>query len=147
VRANENAVWQATNFDKLHFTGVEASAIWEPVAGQRVSVGFTALRGTDVSESEVLMSKYAFNYPLHSGVVEWRGALGKRIVARSRVGVVDRLARSPYGVWDASAGWAEGWVRPFLQLTNIDNTAYSEIPGVPLPGRGVLGGVQFVFVR
>ena len=27
VRANVNEIWQATNFDKLHFTGVEASTV------------------------------------------------------------------------------------------------------------------------
>ncbi len=147
VRANAASVWQAMNFDQLHFTGVEASGIWEPAAGQRISVGFTALRGTDVSSALLLMSKYAFNYPVHSGVVEWRGNLRGKVVGRSRVGVVDRLGRSPYGVWDVSGAWATGWVRPFLQVTNLTGTGYSEIPGVPLPGRGVLGGMEFVFVR
>jgi iron complex outermembrane receptor protein len=141
VRANVNAIWQATNFDKLHFTGVEASTVWEPAAGQRISVGFTALLGNDVSP-EVLMSKYTFNYPVHSGVVEWRGSVLGHVVARTRIGVVDRLSSSPYGVWDASAAWSQGRVRPFLQLTNISNTMYQEIPSVPLPGRGVLGGIE-----
>ncbi len=142
VRANPTAVWQATNFDKLHFTGVESSVIWEPAAGQRISAGFTALMGNDAS-AQVLMSKYTFNYPVHSGVVEWRGSIGGWIVARTRVGVVDRLSSDPYAVWDASAAWAKGRVRPFLQLTNITSTVYDEIPAVPLPKRGVLGGIQF----
>ena len=146
VRADPNAIWEATNFDKLHFTGVEASTIWEPEAGQRITFGFTALRGTDAS-TEVLMSKYAFNYPIHSGTAEWRGTIGKYLVARTRIGVVDRLERSPYGLWDASAAWSKGPVRPFLQLTNITSTVYQEIPGVALPKRGVLGGIQFVLSR
>jgi iron complex outermembrane receptor protein len=146
VRANVNSVWQATNFDKLHFTGVEASTVWEPAAGQRISVGFTALLGNDVS-TQVLLSKYAFNYPVHSGVVEWRGSIAGHVVARTRIGVVDRLSRSPYAVWDASAAWSRGRVRPFLQLTNLTNTYYQEIPAVPLPGRGVLGGVEFLLRR
>jgi iron complex outermembrane receptor protein len=129
VRANEDAVWQATNFDRLHFTGVEASTIWEPAAGQRISLGFTALRGTDISAAEVEMSKYTFYYPVHSGVVEWRGMVSHYVVARTRIGVVDRLSTSPYAVWDASAAWAQGWVRPFVQLTNISNTVYEEIQG------------------
>jgi iron complex outermembrane receptor protein len=129
VRANEDAVWQATNFDRLHFTGVEASTIWEPAAGQRISLGFTALRGADISAAEVEMSKYTFYYPIHSGVVEWRGMVSHYVVARTRIGVVDRLSTSPYAVWDASAAWAQGWVRPFVQLTNISNTVYEEIQG------------------
>jgi iron complex outermembrane receptor protein len=92
--------------------------------------------------SEIQMSKYTFNYPVHSGVVEWRGSFAGRVVARTRVGVVDRFSSSPYAVWDASAAWAKGHVRPFLQLTNIANTYYQQIAGVPLPGRGVLGGIE-----
>ncbi len=141
VRANPTAVWQATNFDKLHFTGVEASTVWEPVSGQRISIAFTALLGTDVS-AQVLMSKYTFNYPVHSGVLEWRGSIAGLVVARTRIGVLDRLSTSPYAVWDASAAWARGPVRPFLRLTNITGTLYQEIPAVPLPGRGVLGGIE-----
>jgi iron complex outermembrane receptor protein len=146
VRASANDIWQATNFDKLHFTGVEASTIWEPAAGQRISLAFTALKGTDAS-AEVLMSKYAFNYPVQSGTVEWRGRVGSRIVARTKVGVVNRLERNPYAVWDASAAWSEGRVRPFLQLTNVTSTVYQEIPGVDLPKRGVLGGVELRLFR
>jgi len=141
VRADTSAVWQATNFDKLHFTGVEASTVWEPLAGQRITLAFTALKGTDAS-TEVLMSKYAFNYPIHSGTAEWRGQIANRIVARTRIGVVDRLSRNPYALWDASAAWSKGRVRPFLQITNITSTVYQEIPGVDLPKRGVLGGIE-----
>ncbi len=146
VRTNADAVWQATNFDKLHFTGVESSLVYESEAGQRIAVSFSALHGLDAS-GEVLMSKYAFNYPVHSGTVEWRGTIGKRFVARTRIGVVDRLQRSPYAVWDASASYSQGQIRPFVQLTNLTNTSYQEIPAVPLPGRGVLGGIEFVLFR
>ena len=91
------------------------------------------------------MSKYTFYYPVHSGTVEWRGTVGHYVVARTRIGVVDRLSSSPYAVWDASAAWSQGRVRPFVQLTNLSNTVYQEIQAVSLPKRGVLGGVQFVF--
>jgi outer membrane receptor protein involved in Fe transport len=146
VRANADAVWQATNFDKLHFTGVESSLMYEPEAGQRIAVSFSALHGLDES-GEILMSKYTFNYPVQSGTVEWRGAIGKGFVARTRLGVVDRLQRSPYAVWDASASYSEGHVRQFVRLTNLTNTSYQEIPAVPLPRRGVLGGFEFVLFR
>jgi len=47
VRANANAIWQATNFSRVHFTGFEAS---------------------------LLQSKYAFNYPVQQAVLAWQGA-------------------------------------------------------------------------
>jgi iron complex outermembrane recepter protein len=140
VRASVNDVWQATNFHKLHFTGVEASAVFEPRAGQHFAVSFSALRGVNATE-EILLSKYAFNYPVHSGVVEWRGTM-KNFIARTRIGVVDRISRSPYAVWDASAGYAAGRARPFLQLTNITSTVFEEIPQVAMPKFGIVGGLE-----
>ena len=143
VRANANVPWQATNFDKLHFTGAETSLEYVPVSGQNFSVAFTALHGSSASDS-ILLSKYAFNYPVESAVVQWRGSIMGRVIARTRVGVVNRLQRDPYALWDASAGYALGRVRPFLQLTNITDTVYQDIPGVAMPSRGILGGLEIV---
>jgi iron complex outermembrane receptor protein len=144
VRADENSPWVATNFDKLRFTGVEASLIYEPRANQRITVSFAGLHGVNAS-AELLESKYLFNYPVQNAVLEWRGSVGQHLVARTRVGALNRIARSPYGLWDASAAWSTGRVRPFVQLTNITSTVYEEIPGVAMPKRGVLGGFEFVF--
>ena len=79
---------------------------------------------------------------MESGLLEWRGHIGKHILGRTRVGVAERNTSSPYAVWDASATYAAGKVRPFLQLTNITSTVYQDLPGVALPKRGVLGGVE-----
>ena len=86
-----------------------------------------------------MLSKYTFNYPVQSAVAEWRGSIAGRVIARTRIGVADQLNRSPYAVWDASAAWSKGRVRPFLQFTNLTSTVYQEIPNVALPKRGVDG--------
>src|SRR3989442_1155763 len=54
VRASPTDLWQATNFDKLHFTGVEAATAYEPVPGQRIGVSYAALHGVN-SGSTVLL--------------------------------------------------------------------------------------------
>jgi iron complex outermembrane receptor protein len=145
VRAADTDKWQAINFDRLHFTGIEAIAVYEPRAGQRVSAGFTALRGLNASP-EILLSKYTFNHPVHSGILEWRGAIGKNVIARTRIGIVNRVARDPYAVWDASGGYGSGRVRPFLQVTNITNTLYQVTPLLAEPTRAVVAGVElYVF--
>jgi iron complex outermembrane receptor protein len=143
VRANPTAVWQATNFDKLHFTGGEASAAYQPAAGQTISAAFAALRGVSAAPEE-LESKYVFNYPVYSATAQWSGALPGHLLARTRVGIVRRLGRAPYAVWDASASYATGRARPFLQLTNITSTVYQDIPGVVMPSRGIVGGLEIV---
>ncbi len=141
VRATPNDIWKATNFDKLHFTGVETSTIFELPRHDRLTLAFSALRGIDAN-SQVALSKYAFNYPVHSGTAEYRANLGSQVVARTRLGVIDRLGTSPYALWDASAARSGGLLRPFVQLTNITSTNYQEIAGVIMPKRSFVIGLE-----
>ena len=136
-----SAIFQAQNLPRLHFTGVEASVVYEPVRGQHVSVSFAALHGQFASP-ENIVTEYTFAYPVHDAVIEWRGTIAKHVVGRTRIGVVNRVGSNAYAVWDASAAYSVGRVRPFLQLTNITSTVYQDIPLVAEPKRGVIGGVE-----
>ncbi len=135
-------VYTATNFDNLTFTGVETGVAWDPISGQHFAVTFSGLHGVNGSP-DIEEAKYTFNYPVQSGVIEWRGFIGKKVIGRTRLGVVERLERHPYAVWDASAGYATGRVRPFLQLTNITNADYQELPGIVMPSRAIVAGCEF----
>ena len=141
VRTSASDIFRATNFDHLAFTGGEAEMEWEPWSGETFDAQYTGMRG-DRRNDPLVVSKYVFNYPVHSGLVAWRGHIGKWIVGRTRIGVVERYDSGVYGVWDASAAWARGRVRPFVQLTDLTDTIYYEIPGVVMPRRGVIGGVE-----
>jgi len=66
-----------------------------------------------------------------------------RIRARARIGVMERYGRDPYGVADLYAASTRGRIHPFVQLTNVTDTVYQEIFGVAMPGRAILGGVEF----
>jgi iron complex outermembrane receptor protein len=35
-------------------------------------------------------------------------------------------------------------IRPYIQLANLSNTGYEEIPEVLMPSRSVIGGLEFV---
>ena len=71
-----------------------------------------------------------------------RGCCRTRILTRLRVGAIERYAQDPYTVVDLYAARARGRVRPFLQLTNLTGAVYQEIQGVPMPGRGIVGGLD-----
>src|SRR5207245_1145009 len=86
----------------------------------------------------------AFNYPSQSAVAAWNVSLPWGLSARTRVGAIQRLARDPYGLWDAYLAYNRGRVRPFLQFTNLTSTVYEEIQGVAMPKRGVVGGIDIV---
>jgi iron complex outermembrane receptor protein len=102
---------------------------------------YTNLRGAqDVLAG--LQSKYVFNYPVHRGIFTWLGHLPAGVLLRMRVGATERFGRDPYAVWDSYAAFTKGRIRPFVQLTNLSGTRYEEIPGVAMPGRGMIGGIE-----
>lgn len=142
-RTSATGIWRALNIQNLNFTGVETSLRLTPARGQTVDFRYTGLRGVQDTIAEGF-TKYTFNYPTHSGVIAWQGSLPAGVVFRTRVGVLDRRARDPYGVWDLYAASSRGKVHPFLQISNATSTRYQEILGVPLPGRSVLAGVEWV---
>ncbi|HXI41523.1 MAG TPA: TonB-dependent receptor [Bryobacteraceae bacterium] len=142
VRRSAGDIFRATNVDRLQFTGVETAVDARLSASQNVAVRYTAIHGAQAAFVD-LTSKYVFNYPSQNAVAEWRGNFRHGALARTRVGVLNRRARDPYALWDIYGAWGEHAIRPFLQLTNITATQYEEIPGVVMPGRAILGGIEW----
>jgi iron complex outermembrane receptor protein len=134
-------IWRATNIQNLHFTGVEASLSAKVAARQQIDLRYTGLHGVQDALAGAF-SKYAFNYPSQSAVAAWQVSLPWGLAARTRVGAIQRLARDPYGLWDAYLAYNRGRVRPFLQFSNLTSTVYEEIQGVRMPKRGIVGGVE-----
>ena len=142
VRYSPGDIWRAANIGRLRFTGVEAAAAARIGLSHRVELRYTALGGTRAALGG-LLSRYVFNYPSHSGVGSWQASLPGKLLARARVGAVKRGGRDPYAVVDLYVARG-GRVRPFLHLTNLANASYEEILGVPMPGRGIVGGLEWV---
>ncbi len=143
TRTSPDDLWRATNFERLNFTGVEAG-VHTVIRGQQLDVSYTALHGQAGTAASVL-SKYVANYPSHEAVAGWQANLRGAVLMRSRLGVVQRIARSPYAVWDLYAAGVRGRVHPFVQFTNLTSTVYQEITGVRMPPMGVVGGVEIGF--
>jgi len=146
TRASPADLWQATNLGALRFTGVEGAVDWRLDNSQHLKASWTLLHGTQ-SALNGLQSEYVFNYPVNNARVEWTWNVKHQVLLQSRLGVVERFQQNPYSVLDVSAVHEVGRWRPYLQMTNLANTGYVEItgpPAVPMPGRGFVGGVEFV---
>jgi len=133
------AKWQANNVASLAYTGVESSVRVRLSAAQRLEFGYTATRAG--APPMGLISEYAFNYAAQNASAMWTGEF-KQVVARTRIGVTQRTQQTAYPVWDFSIARAAGRVRPYARLNNLSNTGYQEIPGVVMPSRTVMGGVE-----
>ena len=146
VRASPQDKWQATNLNGLAFAGTEASLNWQVNHSQRVNLSWTWLDGAQ-SVLNGLQSEYVFNYPVHNAVFNWYASIGRWAMVNTRVGVQQRFQQTAYPVWDCSVVHEYGRFQPFVQMTNLSNTGYDEIPGVPMPGRAFVGGVKIWLTR
>jgi iron complex outermembrane receptor protein len=148
VRYSLTDLWRATNIQNLHFTGVEASVVWKWSPAQQIDLRYTGLHGEQDTLTPGVMSQYAFNFPSNEAVAAWRVSLPWGLMARTRVGALQRLRQDAYALWDVYIAESRGRVHPFFQLTNVTNTMYQEIQGVAMPLRSVVGGVEIaVFAR
>ena len=141
VRTSPTAKWHATNLNLFAFAGTEASMSWQVNHSQQVNLSWTWLDGVQ-SVLNGLQSEYVFNYPVHNAVFNWYASVGRWAMINTRVGVQQRFQQTAYPVWDVSVVHEYGRLQPFLQMTNLSNTGYDEIVGVPMPGRAFLGGVR-----
>lgn len=146
VRTSPTALWHATNLNGLSFAGTEASLNWQASHSQQVNLSWTWLDGAQ-SVLHGLQSEYLFNYPVNNAVFNWYANVGRWAMINTRVGVQQRFQQTAYPVWDVSVVHEYGRLQPFLQMTNLSNTGYDEIPGVPMPGRAFLGGIKIWIFR
>ena len=138
--------YKAVNIQKLHFTGIEAHTDIHLGHAQQLQFEYTFLHG-DQATLPGSVSRYVFNYPSHKGIFGWTGSWHEWIVARTRVGITQRFEQGTYPVWDFAVSRKSGAIRPYLQFTNLSNTGYEEIPGVIMPGREVVGGLELVLTH
>lgn len=146
TRNSPTDIWRAVNFNSLNFTGIETSATVRLNRGQTLDFRYTGMTGAQ-SALDGLQSKYAFNYPVHNGVLQWQGQFPWNLTGRIRLGAMERLERDPYATLDIYIAQAKYRVQPFVQFTNLGDTRYQEIIGVAMPGRAVVGGIQVVLTR
>jgi iron complex outermembrane receptor protein len=142
TRASSADIWRATNITSLNFTGAEMSLTFRPAASQSIDIRYTALHGSQ-NALNGLESRYAFNYPSQNAVATWQAMLPKGFAARTRIGVLNRVARDPYALWDVYVADQRGRWAPFLQLTNLTDTHYQEVLGIAMPGRAAIVGVDW----
>ncbi|MDP9160311.1 MAG: TonB-dependent receptor [Acidobacteriota bacterium] len=146
VRFASGQRFQATNIQRLHFNGVEAHLGLRLHHEQQIQLAYTFLHG-DEGLVPGAVSRYVYNYPSNKAVFSWTGSLREWLVARTRVGITQRVGHDAYPVWDVAIAAKRGWVRPYVQMTNLSNTGYVEIPNVVMPSRTLVGGVELALAR
>jgi outer membrane cobalamin receptor len=136
--------WQAVNVPTLDLSGAEANVRIRLSATQQLQLGYTAAHSGNLPPN--YLSEYAFNYAAQNAIFAWTGQLpctwGREVTAHTQVNVVQKTGRTAYPLWDVDIARNTGRIRPYLRLLNLSNTAYTEIPMVPMQGRTIMGGME-----
>jgi iron complex outermembrane receptor protein len=143
VRPDANSPWQAQNLTNLRYVGIETAWTWQPVHRQQIKLAWTLLSGAQQA-LHGLQSEYVFNYPVNNAMFEWTAGPLHGLMLHNRVGITQRYQHDAYPVWDAAVARERGHIRPYLQMSNLGNTGYQEIEGVPMPGRSFTGGIEIL---
>ena len=139
--------WCATNLNGLHFSGVEGRITWSPKSSQTIHFGWTQLFGAQ-NPLPGIRSEYALNYPVANVHASWRAAMKYGIAITNEVAIAKPYQQpgnapfnaNAYPVWNATVTRDQWKLRPYLRLTNLSNTGYQQIVGVPMPPRTIMGG-------
>jgi outer membrane cobalamin receptor len=141
--------YEAVNIQNLNITGAETTLRLRLTATQQLQFSYTAAHAA--SPPPNLISEYAYNYAAQNALFAWTGTLpgelGRQLAAHTQVNIVQRTQHTAYPLWDVSLSRNTGHLRPYLRLLNLSNTAYQEIPNVPLQGRTILAGTEFNWTR
>jgi outer membrane cobalamin receptor len=147
-----NDKWQAVNIPTLDLSGAEASVRIRVSDHQQLSVAYTAAHSADLPPE--FISEYAFNYAAQNAIFGWTadqlplfGAAGKQLTLRTQINIVQKTTHTAYPLWDVNLARSTGAVRPYVRLLNLSNTGYTELPGIPMQGRTILGGVEIAWAK
>ena len=131
--------WQAVNVPTLDISGAETSLRIRLSSTQQLQLSFTANHSANLPANYI--SEYAFNYAAQNAIFAYTGSFGQ-VTAHTQVNIVQKTTQTAYPLWDIDLARNAGAVRPYLRLLNLSNTGYTEIPGVPMQGRTIMGGMQ-----
>lgn len=136
--------WQAINIPSLDLSGAEASARFRVGKMQQLQLSYTAAHSGRFPTAYI--SEYAYNYAAQNAVCSWTGVFGQ-LRAFTQLNVVQKTGRTAYPLWDVTLSRNTGAVRPYLRLANLANAGYEEIVNVRMPGRTIMGGMQFIWAK
>jgi iron complex outermembrane receptor protein len=133
-----SAPYQATNVGRIAYSGVESILNYRPRSGQELWIGYTFLHAAPPPAG--LISEYAYNYAANKANAAYRAGWGQ-VAGITSLEIVQRTGYTAYPLWSLALTRTNGLIRPYLRVQDIANVSYQELPGVPLPGRTIVGGI------
>lgn len=138
--------WKAGNIARVNTNGGEIEVGFHPIAlipylpVRRIWLGYTFLD----SDKEVkdFESKYTLNYLQHQSILDVEHPLVFKWQQNWKLRYEERVGGKKLFLVDTRIDRRFKQVELFIDATNLFNITYTEVGGVPMPGRWVMAGLK-----
>lgn len=144
VKHSATDLYHAENFSNAEVRGVELQSSWSPAHStiRFVSFNYTFIE-SELDIRSAFRTKYSFTHPKHQVNASVSTELLFGVAATVNAGYHHHTARPSYGMMDLTVSRPTGPVELLVSATNVLDRSYSDIPGIPMPGRWVIGTVRW----
>jgi iron complex outermembrane receptor protein len=139
-------IWEARNINVINSDGIEfgisfklADHFYDLI--QRVKIDYTYLNSNKADLG--INSRYTLEYLKHDLTLSIFHKLMYGIMQSWSINYEDRIAVDDHFIVDTKINKSFSKFNIFIKASNLFNNLYEEIPGVPLPGRWIIGGIKF----
>lgn len=154
--------WHSEQASRLATFGAEATAAYSLPQGFLRRVSFTYGYVTTDRNTEII-ARSAMDFMRHKAVLSVGTHFLRRVSLTLTGSFYDRNGSytyypvvndssvsevrdfEPYFLLDGRLQWEKGWCRLYADVTNITDTRYCDMGGIPLPGIWCTGGVVVTF--
>ncbi|RYZ35700.1 MAG: TonB-dependent receptor, partial [Sphingobacteriales bacterium] len=147
-KTDSTSIWMAQNIGHISTTGGEAQYTWlltEKNPGAfitRVDVQYAYLYSE--SELNANQAKYLLDHLRHQVILGLDHKVFKSLSHSIKLRYEDRNIYAPYWLVDSRLFWKGKNYNAYVQAHNLLGTEYFEIGRIPMPGRWVSVGAEFV---
>jgi len=147
VKANNNDKWEVRNISSITTRGLELNSsfnfnlIDRSLPLKTIRLSYTFLDSGKLNSK--LQSRYILEYLKHQVILQIVHKLPFAITQSWVVKFEDRLNSQDHFIADTKLSKNFMNFNIFVKVTNLFNKIYDDIAGVPLPGRWIIGGVNF----
>ncbi len=147
VLNHEDGIWKADNITKVNTTGFELGVILKLEENfltgifEQIKIDYTYL-DSDKIQTE-FQSRYVLEHLKHDLSLSLFNKLPLGIKQGWTINYEDRITLGDHFTVDTKISKGFSNFSVFVKASNLLNKSYEEIPGVPLPGRWIIGGVKF----
>jgi len=141
ISYKELSVWQVINTGRANIAGISISANRSVSQWLRLRFNYTSLPWRSVEDKGYSL-KYENNVPKHNFIISGISKLSRSI--RQSIVVVFKkpVKGASYILLNSKCSYLFAKYSVDLEIFNLLDVKYEEIPGVPMPGRSIMAGCE-----